>query len=89
MSVLDEVRAAAPRRSRVCLLSVALTRIDPAEAAEFRQLIYDPRYADPESPDFVSSAGLAAAVRKRGFDVSDQMVRRHRRRLCTCDQGAS
>lgn len=90
MSVIEEVRAGTSRRTQVCLLSIALDGIDSVESAEIRQLLYDPRYASAKSPDLVPSSGLSKAIRRRGYEVTDQMIRRHRRGLCsTCGQGAS
>ena len=77
-SLLDDIRAAARTPGPRC--GIALITGELSE--EDRQGLAT-AYADGT----ISGSIIGTALRKRGFKISDDSVRRHRTGKCSCEEG--
>ena len=82
--LLDEINANRRFNGPACSLRLALDTLTTDEAAEFRMLIYDPKYAK-----VATGRDINRALERRGFKMPENTVARHRRGLCVRCQAES
>lgn len=58
-----------------CTLTLAKGVLDESDAADLEAALAD---------QAITNAVIAKALRARGFNVADQAVARHRRKVCAC-----
>lgn len=75
---LSEFLARSKPPHRSCGLAKAAARL-----SENERILLDAALAEPV--DVITTAGIIAWFASRDIRVSDQMVRRHRRGVCSCD----
>lgn len=75
MSLLSDVQGEAVKHKPCKVLGIALADSDRADL--------DLALADPS----ITHAAIVRALRARGCAISEQTIRRHRRRECSCGAG--
>jgi hypothetical protein len=74
--LLEQLEQARPHKGLTCAVAVMLNKIKPEEVEGVRRLI-----EDSEKPE---AAAWSRVFRNNGYTVSDDSIRRHRRKGCLC-----
>ena len=69
-------QAQSPHKGVTCAVAVMLNKLEPEEAEGVRRLI-----EDTEKPE---ASAWSLVLRNNGHTVSDDSIRRHRRKGCQC-----
>ena len=80
LSLLEEIESLSTKQGPLCRVKLVLDEMEPGEADEFRRLMDVPRY---------SANAFVKAFKKRGHDVPEGTVQRHRRGGCKCPSPTS
>ena len=64
-----------PSKERLCAVMSRATALDAKDIAILVEALQDSRW---------SNNGLADALKERGFEVSESVIRKHRSKKCSC-----
>ncbi len=74
MSLLDDIEAEVVTPGSKCSVGTVLAALDPTDAEDLRAAI----------AGSVPASAISKALRKRGVDLNDSTIARHRRGRCKC-----
>jgi hypothetical protein len=75
LSLFDDIRSEVHSPGTACGVAATLALLPPADAADLEKAV------DNKS---IPATAIHRALRKRGIQISDQSIGRHRRQGCQC-----